>query len=431
MDNRKTTDEQQLTLHTVGDVELWYAAGQDGSWSLPIYVQWMHDPNTGKDYGSIDPACGLYYSQLLTLRALFETHALSHKGDWWLLSRPATQTLLHKAPGCTVEYYYRWPDAACPLIPPKKQHLRHVVREGPEPNTPWLPKQFVKHISGTSGLPSSVVGMVMEAIAKEAPEWMVKNREHLDLGFCRIVALPFRVNWKQIVAFKCDKFKLGTIFNKPTTEMLADLETIGMPGILCSTHNMALKRGGQLDYCLEVIPSPAFDKAVAKIEAERQATGPSTYIALFENAIERLYRPILSVLANWCAKARAPFAEIRTSGSAGVDSLRPAGAKQVEFRGMDLAALPVRIVADDSRFSVLGSKSDPALIQAQADAMSKVRDLSPATDDLWKSDYYRKRSRERQALADGLYVPHASESTAPGEPMLLITENTEPGVEGQ
>ena len=430
MDNRKTTDEQLLTLNTLGDVELWYAQGQDGSWSLPVYVQWMVDSSTGKDYGCIDPACGLYYSQLLTLRALFEAHELAHKEDWWLLPRRGAEAVLRKAPGCTVAYYYKWPDAACPLIPPKRPRFQHFIREVPESKTPWLPKQFVQHVAKTHSLPSGVVGLVMEAIAKEAPEWMVKQRQHLDLGFCRLMALPFRVNWKQIVAFKCDKYKLGAIFKKPSAQMLADLETIGMPNILCSTHNLALKHGGRLDYCLEAIPSPAFEKAVAKIEEQRMATGPSTYIALFEDAVEKLYRPIVSALAYWWSKARAPFAEIRQGGSAGVNRLWPVGAKQVEVRGMDLASLPVCVVATDSRFSVLGEKSDPVLIQAQADAVQKMRDLSPATDDLWKSSNWRARLRKREALANGVPMLHADESAVPGEPVLLIPENSGGGMEG-
>ena len=69
-------------------------------------------------------------------------------------------------------------------------------------------ESFVKFLSLRQKIPVDLIKTVLTAVEQEAPVWMVQERKSLELGFCRLIAAPFRSNWKEIVAMKARGFKL-------------------------------------------------------------------------------------------------------------------------------------------------------------------------------------------------------------------------------
>ena len=397
---------KSIELHPLGDRELWFAKAADNSWSLPMYVDWKHDKAHDKHYAMVTPAVSLYQSQVLMMKALMTPHNRLEDGNKWLISRRIAETILHKAPGITPACYYKWPDAACPPLPPKWNMSRFRVVED-EPQKVATAEGFIKFVSLRQKIPVDLVKTVITAVEQEAPVWMLKERQPLELGFCRLVAAPFRSNWKEIVAMKARGFKLPSVFSQSNETMWKVLEYIGLPGLLCCTDNIGMKplrSMHRLSYVIEAIPTDSFEKAVNAVEEQRIACGPSHYVAFFEETVEKLYKHLAQALGSYVKKAAMPFARISTGGSDGVMGFRPTGAwRYSKINGRTMDDLPVYIIPPVTNFSVLRSASDPRLIQAQAEAMQAVPPLPSRIKDVRKSAESGELDRlKREHRADGM-----------------------------
>lgn len=415
--------EQTLELYPYGDTELWYASGDD--WALPVHVQWRHDKKNDKHYGMIIPAVGLYYSQGLMMNSLMGMHDIMGRKDRWLIPRPVVDALLHKAPGITAIAYYKWPDPEMPAIPipsvlkvdkasgEKFTELATDAMENPgqEP--------FIKFISSKTGINSSIVRVVMRAICDDAPQWMLEHRREVDLGFCKLIAAPFRPNWKEIVAFKFKRWKLLEMFSSPGDLKYQMLEDAGVPSALCSLHNIAIKKDSgrhQVSYSLEAIPNRRFEKAVAEVERKRIACGSTSYVVSFEKTVESLYRHLLDALEGYLKKTNLPFARLCEDSSSGNLRLLSSGGEQAKVRGVGIRQLPVHIIPPGSPFSVKAERSDRVLVQAQAPPLPKMPTILPRLEDV------RGRDGEQDLAAEG-----SNEEGTAGVPVLDACEGKNSG----
>lgn len=350
-----------IELFPYGDSELWYASGQD--WSLPLLIQWRHDKANDKHYASVSPAVGLYYSQGLTLNSLLQIHDIQGRKDCWLIPRSMVEALLHKAPGITALHYYKWPEEDTPPIPlPKMLRIDSGVASEVMADDVFSRKDaFIDYISERSGISSSIVRAVMIAISRHGAAWLLEKRNAIELGFCRLIAAPFRSNWKEIVACKFKNFKLLTIFNEhtPKGERMKALKDLGMPEALCSPHNIAMhsKRIGRIEYIIEAIPGPTFEREVNRVETKRMAGGGSSYVAQFEKTVKTLYKHLLDALDAYLHKARSPFARVCESSRNGDICLVPTIGQNVKVHGVALRERPVYIIPPARGFSILGEGS--------------------------------------------------------------------------
>lgn len=370
-----------LQLYTVGDRELWYAQSKDDSWSLPLLVEWRQEKEGGDQYALIIPALSLYSSQLLLLRAMFQLHDFLKDGSRWLVKRSICESVLYKAKGITPEYYYKWSDVSCPPIPQSFNILKVGVSQSESEVLDKTLHPFVQHVIKESRLQSSVVNIVWKTICKEAPDWLLTQHKPIDFGFFRLVAFPFRHNWKEIVSFKCRKWNLRSIFS--TKEYKHDLERLGLPAVLCSPHNISMsKTKPHYGYTLEALPSSSFDQLVEEYEMDMVSCGKKTYAAHFEHTVEKLYEHMVEALRNYTKKVSAPFAKVSLSGETGNVSFLPVGGGTIKVHGVDVRQLPVHIVPPDSSFSVIAGSSDPNLVQAQVKSLPEVSDIQQAPDDM-------------------------------------------------
>lgn len=415
MSNNKNAET--LELHRIGDQELWYAEAQDSSWRLPLLIEWRHDRKNDKHYALIDPAVSLYTNQALTMQALFQHHDISEGKGRWLIPRGIAEAILHKAPGITPAYYYSWPEDNCPPLPPTwKISMFGAKTKDPAASIDAQP--FIKHVAGTSGIPSSIVSIVWKAACTEAPAWMMENKASLDMGFCQLVAFPWRPNWKQIVTFKLRGIKLNRLFSLEDAELRPALESIDMPATLCSTHNVSIAHQSHINYTLEAIPTKRFNDEMRRIESKRLACGWSSYMAHYEESVEKLYNHAIRALGSYVKKVSTPFAKVSNIGVAGVLRFRAVGAKQVKILGVAADDMPVHIIPPDSRFSVLSGESDPRLVQAQIAQVPEVSALAQRTDDLRECSEQGNLVGEGHPEPDGLPVQYVVEGKVQWKPML-------------
>lgn len=368
---------QHRVLHQYGDRELWYAESEDKSWSLPLFVEFRHDKAGDVHYCHIVPAFCPYYNQALALKALLQPHDIQGRDDQWIITRRMAEALLHKAPGITPRFYYCWPSDDCPPI---ERHPLDVNAELKKPHADrptW--NSFAQFLSKERKISVSIINAVLRGIADEGPKWMVEHRRPLDLGFCRLIAAPFRANWKEIVTFKTKYLKLRSLLRLPEEQVWKALEDVGLPSILTSPHNIGLRRGWKnetdvvrIDYTIEAIPSEQFESAVNRIEGKRMSRGGAAYITEFEDSVEALYKSLAMALRSYMAKVARPFAQVGESSNGRVLGFLPVNTRKVAVRNTPLNRLPIRCMDTDSGFSVYGTADDAHLVRAKAAPMPKM-----------------------------------------------------------
>lgn len=420
-------------LFPIGDIELWFAEGKDAEWRFPLYVQWKVDRETEKQYALITPAVCPYTSQGLVLRALLGTTDILGDSDRWLITRTMAERILHKAPGITPAAYYKWDDVHMPPMPAANP-VKVATVKAPENRLDQGSSEyedFVSHVCSKNGLPNSIVRVVMKAIASDAVTWMVENRKALDLGFCKLLTVPFRPNWKEIVAFKYRKWRLLGIFNMSRKEKAEKLEEIDMPSAMCSLHNIAInnKRGSNytLQYTLEAIPGARFEADVWTVEKKRQACGTTSYVANFEKTIESLYHNLVDALEAYLRKTSKPFARISEGGKSGYLRFVPTSGLKVKIRGVLLRNLPVHIISPDSPFSVLGEKSDQLIVREKAAPVQALPIVPRGTNDLRECSEQGRLVQPGPEGANGVSLLHAGQGEDSRGPVLSISETAEPG----
>lgn len=370
------------TLSRYGDMELWYASGDN--WSLPLNVWWKMDRANNLHYAMIAPAVGLYTSQALLLDALFQAHDIQGRQDQWVIPRRMVDVLIHKAPGVTPVFYYRWPDDAMPpLLPPSKDMLLRESVTAPKGSGKGVNEEFVRHVCEQYKLPSSVVRIVLRAIGDEGARWMLETHQPIELGFCRLLAVPFRSNWKEIVAAKFKHWKLLKLLKLPRKVRHAALEEAGVPQALCSPHNIGIRRKNlRIQYTLEAIPTKSFETAVSVAEGKRQACGHTSYVASFEAGVEKMYHALLEAMEKYLEKTTAPFARVYESSDTGLLGFLPSAGSKIKIHGVAVRKLPVIAVQAESNFSVLAESPGGAMVHSKASPLRQVPRVLPAPADV-------------------------------------------------
>lgn len=393
-----------IVLKPVGDVELWYVDAADCTWRLPVHVEWKRDDSNGNLYGLILPGTCFYEVQALAMHSLLGRYTLEDRNDRWLLPRRDVEALLRKAPGIHAEFYYDWPDKAHPPIP--SSHGQSVMLR---PRRLTESGSFAEFVSVHHNLPADVVNVVLSAIAGAGATWLVRYRRTIDLGFVRLIAVPLRANWKEIVMFKGKSRGLLNILLMSKRERTQRLAAIHFPATLCSPHNISLA-GGRIDYSVEAMATNVFENTVEQVNEERMGAGE--YVAWHAKVIEHLYEPIVDCLARYARKTQAAWASV----CKGRDGCGPAivPSKPGSYRGLSLEDLPVDIVPTGSDFSVFaeGEGADQrSPLPAASPEMPALPAVPPAANDV------RKRGRPGSKSA-GVLLLDASQGTDAGQSML-------------
>lgn len=410
-----------VVLKPLGDVELWFAEADDCSWRLPLHIEWKQYPETGALFALVLPAVCFYAVQLQTIQAMLGPQSLEKRTDRWLLPKNAAAASLRKAPGIHAEFYYLWPGGVHPPIPSPYHAVGLSAPELPPPRRVEHYRSLAEFIARERGIPADVTLVVLTALSQLGARWMLEYRKVLDLGFVRLVALPFRINWKEIVSFKCRPWKLKHIFSgMQTRERDKLLKQLGLESIACSVHNVGLRVGEvrRLDYTIEAIPQPSFEKTANTIEAERMAAGRTSYVAYYEEAVELFYNHIVEALANYIHKVHASWASVSQIGKSGVLGFLPVSRWRAKVRGIPLCDLPAHIIPPVSNFSVTAEgESCPLLISEQTDEVQEVPALPPPSDDVRESDVGGDVGEPRPEGTDGVPLLDAGQGDAPGQPV--------------
>lgn len=433
-DARSLTDyeaerEPMTELHAEGDQELWYAEGLGestkgtGPWRFPLWVFWRVNPISSARYALVQPAVGPYTKQQLYLQAMFEIHSFWERADQWLIKAEMVAALLKKAPGVNPRKYYLWEDGGTKTEPMEIPPILLPSVKRPD----YLSRRFghervlVSKIAQARGIPTSVVKTVLDGLNEVAAGHMIEEGKPIDLGFVKLIAVPFRANWKEIICFRLGKLRMTkhlTVDDKKSLEN-------GFPEMLCSPLNIALKNAApasakRIDHTIEVVPSEKFEREVSAIEKSRKAPGGMNYVRIFEKRVEQLYDEIIGILQAYLKKVHLPFARISERGSNGVPGFAETSGIYARAHGANLRRLPVHIIPPRTGFTAFAEESDLCLLRPPVAEMPQVSDLQPEEDDLRNGVEPRVLAEfdDRPAGGNGLPLLDVPEDTPAGEPVL-------------
>lgn len=404
-------DNEKVVLKPDGDIELWYAEADDRTWRLPLHVEWKVAPN-GSRFALIVPALCFYQNQLMIMHGLLHSHSLEGALNRWLVPAGVVPAILFKAPGISAAFYYLWPSGDRPAIPsPNYPHLLRLPGI-PAPARSERHRSFAEYIASERHIPADVVLMVLTAIGQLGARWLM-SRNAIDLGFVKLVALPFRGNWKEIITFKGKPWKLLRILRNPKDVRDGALHQIGFEQMAASIHNTGLTYGDRrLEHTIEAITTPAFEKVADEFEGERMKEGKRSYIAQYEQAVEQLYDYVVEAMSVYAKKVCSTWAHVRERGRSGVLAFLPANRWSHKVRGVPLCDMPTHIVPPDSNFSVReDGESDPILVQAQAFEMQKVSDILQGSENMRECPVDGDMEQSRDSRTNGMPLLSPSQSS--------------------
>jgi hypothetical protein len=435
-------DKGSTTLNLLphGDRELWVLKSSE--WALPVWVNYYTHDQSKREYVAIYPSFVPYESQSIAMNAVVRSHDISGNTTSWVVSARAAealtaQGLLVKAPGVTPRFYYQWPSNPSLAMMPAEVG-RTVKIDAANVPKGYETDEFISHVATHHGIPTSMIRVVLAAIGAEAAEYMITHRYVLNLGFCRLVAVPFRSNWKEIIFAKLKKLNFLSAIRLPSSERWERFKEMGLPAALCSPHNIgAINKPGyaaRACYTIEAIPTKEFDETAHAIEYKRISCGTAVYVSEFENAVERLYPHLVDALSAYGRKKALPFARVQEGGRSGVIRFVPTS-KLVDttVHGLHLRHLPVDIVENDKTFSVTAEQRELSRVRPKDPQVQSLPTVPRGTEDVREPAQLGDVVDGGQARADGLPLLDADQGEDAGEPVLPSPEiaGQPPGMDGQ
>ena len=252
------------------------------------------------------------------LTAIFDAHdSCPHEHGWWFTEQNFRK-FASDVRGLNPDYYRRWPGFAPPKIDPESASPDDIELE-PEPGLSPQETAFLKRIAYMlSEVSWETLKIWWLTIRKEAIRQIAIERKSLDLGFIRIIPLPYRANWKEAL---CVRFSsLLSMFRKTPSERHEAMQAAGVYEALASVKLLAIdKRCHFAHWTLETIPSPEIERVMNEQEyARMQKVGPASYASSVLSAMCKRLNSTLEILKYYAGRVSIPAgqkSEAKTFGS--------------------------------------------------------------------------------------------------------------------
>lgn len=316
----------RISVERDGDSEIWVVSGTlpDGfNWSLPILAlpyrsaseRWFQISSSGSYTNS-------QYSELTPILDAHD-HCPGDERAWWF-SESSLSKFARKHPGINREFVIVWPGHV-----PSKAASNDAASEQiiPEPE-PGLSSQETMLLKRVAYLLSEVRWEILKlwwiAIRKEIIRQLAVERKPVDLGFAKLMMMPYRINWKEAL---CIRF--GSIlqaFRKTPEERHEAMRLAGMYAALSSVSMLALDRRKHfIHWTLETVPSPELEKAIEEHEyARQQKLGACGYARRVLDALSHSLPMTLDILRYYARRVGIPPAKRKEGDAFGSVTLVPA-----------------------------------------------------------------------------------------------------------
>jgi len=311
-----------ISVAPCGDLELWTVSGRspldDFAFTLPIKTAPFKSETDGAIIWFVRRELQLSVSQHKVLAPILDAWNYSpDKRGWWFRDSDLRR-FAAKAPGITPEYYIVWPG-----VNPQPPTINELDPP-PEPGFSRCELSFLKDLHFT--LPEigwdalKVFWLAIRAVAVRR----LADRKTLDLGFIRIIPMPYRQNWKEALAVRFSS--LMSMFGKDPEERHENFTVSGFYGALASPKLLALDRNKQfVHWTLEMIPSPDLERRMDEHElARKDKIALSGYTSRILGELSSHLPAVLEIMEWYSVRVFHPPASIKDGLTAGSKVLAPA-----------------------------------------------------------------------------------------------------------
>ena len=300
-----------------GDVELWLAKGktrieEDRNlyWQIPMLAK------PGKMDGNavyvVSPGTAINNDQYRLLSAALSPLATLKRDNRWVVEYHLFQDRFEKAPGITPKAYVRW--------------KTRPSGEGPEideepPAASEKDDQFIDWLAKRVDYDKPELCLVWRIITRSIPEYIMSTGNSVNLTFCKIGALPYRVNWKNIAVSRNPE--LARIY-KLTTRQQSELIKYSDAVRHLRTSDLIEYTGALRDdrrtfaWNLEIVPSQSWDFYSKKIERDVKLAMADHYTTHWANSVTKNENFIHECLSVFTRKISRPCARVRQCADTGV-----------------------------------------------------------------------------------------------------------------
>jgi hypothetical protein len=306
-------ETQEISLKSTGDKELWVVRGD--TWELPIFAAPIQDSSGGKFY--------------------LTEHAMKNMGSWfdlleakilpltidcngqWILPETVLNSIAFKAPGITPSYYVKVEGLQIFKPDPTLIRYDHIADEEGDNFqgfADFVARESQLHTSGD-------IKMFLAELRDCAVKWLLDKRRPLDLGFAKILAVPFRSNWKQYWDF----WYPPAIFKQPLAEREQYLKQYSVDQKMHDPVLLEMHGDGGLraiGWNLEIVPSTEWKKRVEFRESRAIKAEGVGYLERIKSITEKLREHIVFVYTDWVKRKSLPTGEISPGSVVGRHPLR-------------------------------------------------------------------------------------------------------------
>lgn len=406
-----------VNVKCCGDIQLWVvhcATGQHAPWQLPVLATPLQD-EAGRRYWRLEPTAEITATMHRVLLQRLDPYRLECVTQHWVLDDAALHEVASKAEGITPSYYVRWPTVVAPrsgavdgetLVESKDPRLAEMER-------------FLRYVVSETGIaPLPQLKTIWRAITQSALVWLSEKHAPLNLGFARVVPLPYRANWKEIFLAMHPGSSEILIQHKakPLSMQAMLLETGALPDLVNSTLMAINSRAHYLYWNLEILPTKAWHEASESYEKKRLAACyPAQYTEYIRRCAVKRVSESLSALVAWVKATSLPCGALdsgRTYGSKVLRAWIPKGFVEPRppKRPPVRAALP--------RGLSLKGPENQDYDGTALEVLPPVPHLPPQTPDLRPSPGLPVSGPTGDNDTDGLRLLDSSEGSQPGGEVL-------------
>lgn len=365
------------------DDELWTVEAKlnDGfEWRLPIIVK----PHHAAD----DPSARWYYvhganynwspQQYSQLAPILDHHDCvpSWESGWWF-TQSAIDRFATKASGITPDFYIRWPGYETPRFSSETDTLEIPEEPGLSPDE----TKFLRHLQNMTGTQTwEALKFLWLAFRKQAVFWIARERRPLDLGFIRIIPMPYRANWKEALAVRFSGV-LSCFRSAGRAKRQETLQEAGFFKALSSVQLLAVdKEKVFCHWTLETMPSTELEEAIDIQEyAKFQRQGPAGYVRHILRSMETRLNDTMRIFSRYVGLVcHAPGRKLVTDQRSGTEIIV---AELREKRVRPGRGLVDALELSPAPFARLSDQSDSGLSPEPASEKLKlpefIRDVAP------------------------------------------------------
>lgn len=231
---------------------------------------------------------------------ILNANSFDSEGQSWLVRKTVLEKIAQKCEGVTPAYYLRWPDSPIAQPETKKEFGNQPLLGNSEAEANEF-ENFVRYCAADAGITDvATLHLHFALLCRGGMKWLMDKRKVLNLGFCKLYALPLRKDFTSILSkqwphihatFRRRKLRMGI------------LEACGFIKSLHNTDLIEMQTDETIGWSIHAVEEKPFERYVEKIERETLLKStPSRYVLRLGNTIRKSYVQIVEVMAGYLAK---------------------------------------------------------------------------------------------------------------------------------